>query len=486
MRSLAEWWQEKRRELTTTAISLGMHLLVLGALSLVVFQSERIQEVLTTIVTQDEPEPPPEAISEASLEQPDSISGTVDNDSALNETLTQVMSDQIQPIEMDVSDSDPTQLLAEEGPGLDLKAAPEIAGRSARGKAALVKQLGGNSDSEASVISGLRWLKSRQMKDGGWDFNHVGCEDCRGKDCSQPGDFKEYRTAATGLALMAFLGGGHTHEKGDYRSSVRIGLRQLLKMGKNTPAGLDLRGATPAMGHHDAGLYSHAIATIALCETLALTKDRKYREPAQGAARFIMAAQDPRGGGWRYELQQPGDTSVVGWQVMALKSAKNAGIEVPGISESMQKAEQFLTSIQSDSGAMYGYDSPAPTPTCTAIGLLCRMYMGWDRDQAPLQRGIAFLDQTRPSTNNMYYNYYATQVMLHWGGDEWNRWNAAMRDHLVLTQLKEGPEAGSWNVADPHGGAGGRLYMTALSIMTLEVYYRHLPMYQRDKIKVEF
>ena len=100
--------------------------------------------------------------------------------------------------------------------------------------------------------------------------------------------------------------------------------------------------------------------------------------------------------------------------------------------------------------------------------------------------GVAYLDAVKPMTNNMYYNYYATQVLHHWGGDEWSRWNDVMREQLVRTQLQDGPEAGSWDVADPHGGVGGRLFMTSLCVMTLEVYYRHLPLYQRDKVKVEF
>ena len=88
----------------------------------------------------------------------------------------------------------------------------------------------------------------------------------------------------------------------------------------------------------------------------------------------------------------------------------------------------------------------------------------------------------------MYYNYYATQVMHHWGGDEWANWNGVMRDQLIRTQktAKDGHMHGSWDLADPHGGTGGRLYMSCLCIMTLEVYYRHLPIYRREGLKVEF
>ena len=115
------------------------------------------------------------------------------------------------------------------------------------------------------------------------------------------------------------------------------------------------------------------------------------------------------------------------------------------------------------------------------------MYLGWDQKKPGLVKGVAYLDQLKPSPNDMYYNYYATQVMHHHGGKEWDRWNAVMRDQLVKTQVRNGPEEGAWPVsADPGGGSGGRLYTTCLSVMTLEVYYRFLPMYNRDKLKVTF
>ena len=124
----------------------------------------------------------------------------------------------------------------------------------------------------------------------------------------------------------------------------------------------------------------------------------------------------------------------------------------------------------------------------TAVGLLCRMYLGWNRRTPQLAVGVKYLDQVTPRPNDMYFNYYATQVMHHWGGEEWTRWNEAMRDQLVRTQHppRIGHHAGRWDVADMHGNSGGRLYMTCLCTMTLEVYYRHLPLYDRENLKVDF
>jgi hypothetical protein len=220
-----------------------------------------------------------------------------------------------------------------------------------------------------------------------------------------------------------------------------------------------------------------------------MTHDPALRQPAQAAIDFIVEAQDPEGGGWRYYPRKPGDTSVVGWQLMALKSGQMAYLRVP--QHALRKAGYFLDSVQDQGGAVYGYQNPdLQRPTTTSIGLLCRMYLGWDHDVKPLARGVQTLATLGPSTdrtqmrNNMYYNYYATQVMHHWGGYEWQRWNAVMRDYLVRSQSRAGHESGSWyfDGSDPGSTAGGRLYCTAMAAMILEVYYRHMPLYREQVV----
>ena len=140
----------------------------------------------------------------------------------------------------------------------------------------------------------------------------------------------------------------------------------------------------------------------------------------------------------------------------------------------------FLDSVEVADGAMYSYmPGDGPRDSMTAVGLLCRMYMGWSRERPALKAGVEHLAKVGPRRGDIYYNYYATQVLHHWGGDLWKQWNLRMRDELVSTQVKDGLGAGSWDVTDPHGYAGGRIYQTALSLLTLEVYYRHLPIYRR-------
>jgi hypothetical protein len=121
----------------------------------------------------------------------------------------------------------------------------------------------------------------------------------------------------------------------------------------------------------------------------------------------------------------------------------------------------------------------------TAEGLLCRQYLGWDRDNEALVRGANSLvsPENLPSWNdrNVYYWYYATQVLHHMEGENWKTWNTAMKKELPSRQEKRGPEKGSWHPTEPDpdrwGYQGGRLFVTCLSIYMLEVYYRHLPIY---------
>jgi hypothetical protein len=284
--------------------------------------------------------------------------------------------------------------------------------------------------------------------------------------------------AATALGLLPFLGAGQTHMQGKYKKNVQAGLYFLVNKMKVGPNGGDL-------GYEQGNMYGHGLASIALCEAYALSKDKSLAVPAQQALNFIVYAQDPLGGGWRYQPRMPGDTSVVGWQLMALKSGHMAYLDVPP--QTIKGVTNFLNTVQTESGARYGYtDGAAHSEATTAIGLLCRMYLGWKHDEAALGRGVQILSQRGPSETNMYFNYYATQVLHHYEGEEWTVWNKKMRDFLINSQKKSGHETGSWYLQDSSGKQGGRLYTTAMCAMTLEVYYRHLPIYQKQSTDADF
>jgi hypothetical protein len=354
-----------------------------------------------------------------------------------------------------------------------------LSARGAADKFQLVLREGGSKSSEKAVSSALRWLANHQMHDGSWSFNHTLCPTCRGQ-CRNPGAMADARNGATGLALLPFLGSGQTHTDGQYQTTIKKGLAYLIKSMRVGAQG-------GALNEPGGRMYSHGLASIALCEAYAMTHDKDLLAPAQAALNFICFAQDPVGGGWRYKPKEPGDTSMVGWQLMALKSGHMANLCVPPLT--IHRAALYLDSVQSDDGAAYSYQgTKSPGEATTAIGLLCRMYLGWKRDNSVLQRGVKFLSRHGPSGANMYYNYYATQVMRHWEGEEWANWNRQMRDQLVHAQAKQGHEDGSWfsGTGDNGAGPGGRLYCTAMATMILEVYYRHLPLYRAQSIDQNF
>jgi hypothetical protein len=228
-------------------------------------------------------------------------------------------------------------------------------------------------------------------------------------------------------------------------------------------------------------MYGHGLAAIALCEAYGMTRDPALREPAQRAVDFIVKAQHAPSGGWRYLPNTPGDTSVLGWQVMALKSGEMAALTVPAAT--WEGVRRWLASVESKtpSGGLFGYMSATPTPAMTAQGLLCLQLMGARRDDPRVLAGANYLLQNPPRQvlQTSYYWYHAVQVMYALGDKHWKAWNEPLRDMLVSTQITKGPMAGSWNPTDAREQAGGRICSTSLRLLMLEVYYRRLPLYRQ-------
>ncbi len=344
-------------------------------------------------------------------------------------------------------------------------------GRDPDSRARLVRARGGTAGSEDAMARGLAWLAAHQRRDGGWRFDHR--HGACGGMCANPGTHAS-TTAATGLALLAFLGAGETTPQSPYRSLVDRGVYYLVNRMIMGPHGGDLQEGT---------MYAQGIAAIALCEAYALLEEESLREPAQAAIDFIVKAQHEQGG-WRYYPGQPGDTTVFGWKIMALNSARLAGLEVP--QEVLDRAGEFLDLVAEDEGAFYGYMAAGQSPGPTAIGLLSRMYYGWSRDDPRLQQGVRYLEELGPSRSDMYFNYYAHQVMHHHEGPGWDAWNQELREFLIATQSSEGHQNGSWYFEDPHAESGGRLYTTAMCVMLLQVYYRYLPLYGTSALEAHW
>jgi hypothetical protein len=230
-----------------------------------------------------------------------------------------------------------------------------------------------------------------------------------------------------------------------------------------------------------------------MCEAYGMTSDPRLKLSAQRAVNFIASAQDPSGGGWRYAPRRAGDTSVTGWQLMALKSGHMAGLAVPR--KTLQLAERFLGSVESSSKGGYKYlpTDEKESVTMTAVALLCRQYSGVGPRNPALLAGVQKLKAVPPGRGNLYYEYYATQVMHHMQGDAWRFWNlgpdgrgrGGMRDTLIAKQdagaaPRRDHQGGSW----APGADGGRVMSTSLSLLCLEVYYRHLPLYRTRELGV--
>ncbi len=468
------------------AVSLILHvgmLLILAAVSL-----EPIQEALAVLIVSGASSEPsmleefdvesaaaPMAVSSEDMEF---VPQVTPSQSFVSEVVSEI------PLEMTVA----TELSQLKMPSMTQQLTPtdilsaqidsiskSLNSRSSKMKREMLERYGGNPDSEKAVALALKWLALHQLPDGSWTFAHS--QVCRGQ-CDLPGSLARARNAATGLALLPFLGAGQTHMEGEYKAVVRKGLSFLLESMK-----VERNAATGSWHGGEDNMYGHGIASIALCEAYAMTGDESLATPAQLCLNYISYAQNPDGGGWQYSPRVGGDTSVVGWQLMALKSGAMGGLEINPIT--LRKAAYFLDSVQMNDGAFYGYDKPDASIdgrlATSACGLLCRMYMGWPKTHPAMIEGTDYLNKIGPNATNVYYNYYATQVMKQMGGDKWESWNSRMRDQVVKSQVKEGHAEGSWSFSDMSAGnpseAGGRLYLTAMNAMILEVYYRYMPVY---------
>ena len=354
-------------------------------------------------------------------------------------------------------------------------------GRSGATKSKMLREGGGNDESERAVARGLAWLSRQQKGDGGWEYD---------------AGVKDEKAAATGMGLLPFLAAGCTHKPGKngednkYAKTVMAGLGWLMK---NCP----LSG--PNAGRISTNMYAQAIATLPLVEAYGMTKDPTLKSYAQAAINYIQKAQGPNGS-WGYSAGADGDTSIVGWQIQALQAAKLSKDLVVD-DRVIKKAIKFLDKAAGGSRkSMYGYSDSAgaqPGTSLTAVGLLCRYYIdGWGPNHPGMTDGVSGLSKRPPlgkgnAVSNMYYYYYATQVVHFYEGEEWKNWNegvkgadgnrkGGMRDWLVSTQnRKDGANLGSWEPESGFGTSCGRLGSTCMILLTLEVYYRHLPLYKR-------
>ncbi len=353
----------------------------------------------------------------------------------------------------------------------DGKPVPDLyAGRSPDERKRRATKLGGSLQTEQAVEAALWWLAANQEPEGNWNPVRQGGGQEQlilGHDRQNAGVNAD--SGITGLALLAFLGAGHTHLEGEHRDIVERGLEYLVRQQAGNG---DLAGNARLF----ARMYCHAMASLALSEALATTGDPRLVGPVRRAVEYSLASQHRFDGGWRYRPGDEGDMSQFGWQVMALRSARMGGVEIPG--EASRLMRQFLERCSRGSHrGLAGYQPGHPhTPTMTAEALLCRYFLEIDSEPQLITEASRYLlDQKLPGQGevNFYYWYYATLALFHVGGAEWDTWNRQLTRTLTASQNQSGAAAGSWDPVGLWCGYGGRVYSTAMGALCLEVYYRY-------------
>jgi hypothetical protein len=347
-----------------------------------------------------------------------------------------------------------------------------------------LREHGGTAETERAVAAGLRYLASKQRGDGSW-----------GSPEDRSDKYRDVRVGKTALALLAFLGAGHTQASGTEHSATAARAIDWL-----------LAVQDEATGHFgDSEAYSHGIATYALAEDYAITRDARIRPAVERAVAQILRQQLTRGderrvGGWSYYYPDGAifdswpRTSITSWQVMALESARLGGLDVPD--EAFARARDFLLAAWDADMGRFRYNH-APErlrqayrtlPGSTPAALFALSLLGEELAGERWRTAVEFLSSCAPSgyrwegeqafveraQGNLYFWYYGSLALLRHGGAEWERWNAALKEALPPAQAPDG----SWQPIDVYCEYAGddeddRIYSTAMCVLALEVYYRY-------------
>lgn len=332
---------------------------------------------------------------------------------------------------------------------------------------------GGSPETEQAVANALKWLAENQSKDGRWNPRKLGGgREDRVLGHDREGAGSDADSGITSLAVLAFLANGHTHLEGPYQNVVQNALEYIVSQ-------QDTDGNLAGGAKLFARMYCHSMSLLAISEAHAMTGDRRLAVPVQRGVNFSLKAQNSRDGGWRYQPGDEGDMSQFGWQVLALHSAEVGGIDVP--QSSKDNMVRFLDAccISPNKGVAAYRPGQGPNTTMTAEALVCRNLLGQRLSRLTVQEAHQRIGRSLPTPErvNMYYWYYGTLAMFVSGGDAWEQWNQQMKHTLLTLQTTSGVNAGSWEPNGLWAGYGGRAYSTAMGALTLEVYYRYLPVY---------
>jgi hypothetical protein len=307
---------------------------------------------------------------------------------------------------------------------------------------------------DKAVDRALEYLQHSQAKDGAWRSG-------AGKS-----------PALTGLAVMAFLSAGHVPGEGKYGATVEKGIRWVLAA--QQPNGLISNdGSTP--------MYHHGICALMLAESAGMTDDKLGAEVRRGLVKAVgvilqaQRKQGPHAGGWRYQVRGvDGDISVTGWQVMALRAAKDLGCDVPVAS--IERAIEYIKHCHEPvTGGYYYQPHSTLTVACTGTSVLALEICGKEQHGTPDQlRAGAYILKNPPwhAKYTPYAIYYCTQALYQLGDNYWQTYRPRLHEYLLGSQRPNG----CWDF-----DAIGPDYCTATAVLALTVDYGFLPIYQRGE-----
>ena len=346
----------------------------------------------------------------------------------------------------------------------------DFANRSGDAKVTALQQTGGSQETEAAVASALRYLARTQQANGSWNPLTTGAGVERAAlGVNRHGAGGRSETAITGLALLAMIGAGNTHQQGEYADNVYRGLAFLINSQSRASHNIgSLAGPSTSVY---SSTYSHGIAALAMCEAAAITQDASALVSAERAIAYTKQMQIPSTGGWRYTRHdRDGDLSQLGWQAMVLDAGHRA--KIPVNQQAVTGIQRFLKSVRAGRGGLASYrPREAPTRTMTAEALATRLLIGDNVPKPEVAEAERYLMQQPPGVgiDNYYYWYYATLALHQLQDDAWRQWNDSLQRRLLSTQRPDG----RWSSNTVWGGYGGEIYTTSMAALCLETYYRH-------------
>ena len=298
-------------------------------------------------------------------------------------------------------------------------------------------------EAERAIENGLQYLLKHQNADGSWGGR--------------------YKPACTSLALMAFMLKGYFPDEGQHGERL------------SKAVGFLTEQANATGGYMGVNMYEHGLGTLALSEVWGTSKREEVRDVLKKAVGVILRAQSPQGG-WRYQPRPiDADISVTVMQIVALSSAKEAGIQVP--SRVIERAVRYVKGLQVRTVGGFGYQHPGDPGFARSAAGVMSLLMAGERESKEVQLGLDYLRRYPATKFNMsdyyfYAHYYAIQAMYQAGESYYQEWYPKVRDAMLAKQHKDG----SWG---GNGEEGDSTYATSMAILTLGVPYRYLPIYQR-------